>query len=222
MPIRFHCPHCEHVLSISRRKSGVITTCPKCGRQLVVPTPMTAEVPEDDTTRSPANDASERNAPVANPEPPTANEPAKLPLSTDALATIGASAASTQGSQPASETRVRPDFLPAANEGKFRMTRLAKYSEIYKCGALTVIALLLGGILLSQRFPPSRSAASSPVYVTGASRPLRVDVDNSSLDVHVENSSLDVNVENRVKIDDTFPVEVKVDDTFPVEVKIKR
>ena len=34
MPIKFHCPHCEQFLGISRGKAGALTDCPSCGRTL--------------------------------------------------------------------------------------------------------------------------------------------------------------------------------------------
>ncbi len=43
MPIRFPCPHCRQKLSISTRKSGAQATCPRCGKELTVPTVPLAE-----------------------------------------------------------------------------------------------------------------------------------------------------------------------------------
>lgn len=38
MPIRFPCPHCHQKLSISSKKSGAQATCPRCEKELTVPT----------------------------------------------------------------------------------------------------------------------------------------------------------------------------------------
>ena len=39
MPIRFVCPYCERLLSISRRKIGSVIECPICRGQVGVPLP---------------------------------------------------------------------------------------------------------------------------------------------------------------------------------------
>lgn len=37
MPIKFRCPHCKQFLGISRKKAGMLSDCPTCGRTLRVP-----------------------------------------------------------------------------------------------------------------------------------------------------------------------------------------
>ena len=43
MPIRFPCPHCRQKLSISTKKSGAKANCPRCGKELTVPTVQRVE-----------------------------------------------------------------------------------------------------------------------------------------------------------------------------------
>jgi hypothetical protein len=38
MPIRFPCPHCQQKLSISSKRAGMTATCPRCEKELTVPT----------------------------------------------------------------------------------------------------------------------------------------------------------------------------------------
>jgi biopolymer transport protein ExbD len=37
MPIRFRCPHCKQLLSVSRKKAGTGVVCPACSQNLQVP-----------------------------------------------------------------------------------------------------------------------------------------------------------------------------------------
>ncbi|MCG6156282.1 biopolymer transporter ExbD [Rubinisphaera margarita] len=37
MPIRFRCEHCQQLMSITRKKAGQLTQCPKCGEETHVP-----------------------------------------------------------------------------------------------------------------------------------------------------------------------------------------
>ncbi len=37
MPVRFHCPQCQTLLSVTRRKIGEVLPCPKCGAIQLVP-----------------------------------------------------------------------------------------------------------------------------------------------------------------------------------------
>ena len=47
MPIRFRCAYCNQLMGIAKRKVGQVVTCPKCGGQVVVPTPDPAMEEED-------------------------------------------------------------------------------------------------------------------------------------------------------------------------------
>lgn len=47
MPIRFSCPHCTQKLSVSTRKAGTAANCPRCKKELTVPSPEPAVVPSD-------------------------------------------------------------------------------------------------------------------------------------------------------------------------------
>jgi hypothetical protein len=55
MPIRFSCPHCRQRLSVSSRKAGMATQCPRCGQSLTIP-PPSAE-PEPSPDQPPADEA---------------------------------------------------------------------------------------------------------------------------------------------------------------------
>src|SRR5438105_3396387 len=39
MPIRFRCPHCDQLMGIARRKTGLTVRCPRCSEAVVVPAP---------------------------------------------------------------------------------------------------------------------------------------------------------------------------------------
>ena len=61
MPIRFRCPSCQQVLSVTSRKAGQTVRCPACQSALKVPTPK-AESPAEPAAAPPVE-------PVAAPEP---------------------------------------------------------------------------------------------------------------------------------------------------------
>jgi DNA-directed RNA polymerase subunit RPC12/RpoP len=39
MPIRFRCAYCSQLMSIARRKAGLVVRCPKCAGEIIVPSP---------------------------------------------------------------------------------------------------------------------------------------------------------------------------------------
>jgi len=57
MPIQFRCSHCRARLSITRRKAGMTTTCPRCRQEV--------RVPEID--RNPTTQLAERSSPGTGP-----------------------------------------------------------------------------------------------------------------------------------------------------------
>ncbi|MCI0680701.1 MAG: hypothetical protein L0Y71_01240 [Gemmataceae bacterium] len=54
MPIRFRCAYCNQLMGIAKRKAGQVVTCPKCGGQVVVPTPDPAMEEEERNAGNPA------------------------------------------------------------------------------------------------------------------------------------------------------------------------
>jgi hypothetical protein len=53
MPIRFRCAYCNQLMGIAKRKAGQVVTCPKCGGQVVVPTPDPSQEEEEPKPGSP-------------------------------------------------------------------------------------------------------------------------------------------------------------------------
>jgi hypothetical protein len=54
MPIRFRCAYCNQLMGIAKRKIGSVVTCPKCGGQVVVPTPDPAQEEPEQSPNNPA------------------------------------------------------------------------------------------------------------------------------------------------------------------------
>jgi hypothetical protein len=52
MPIRFRCAYCSQLMGIATRKAGTVVTCPKCGGQVVVPTPDPDQAAEEERQRA--------------------------------------------------------------------------------------------------------------------------------------------------------------------------
>ena len=86
MPIRFRCPSCQQVLSVTSRKAGQTVRCPACQSALRIPTPK-AESPEEPEVAPPvepvavaAPEPAPPVEPVAAPEPEPEVEPAVEPV----------------------------------------------------------------------------------------------------------------------------------------------
>ncbi|HEV3262948.1 MAG TPA: hypothetical protein VG013_39295 [Gemmataceae bacterium] len=79
MPIRFRCAYCNQLMGIARRKAGQVVQCPKCARQVVVPSTDIAAEPEP-SAPAPANEPlferSDFDA-LFNPQAASAPAPAK-------------------------------------------------------------------------------------------------------------------------------------------------
>jgi uncharacterized protein with PIN domain len=50
VPIRFACPGCKSAFKVADRKAGWQTSCPKCGRQMVVPVQQPAAAAPTEAT----------------------------------------------------------------------------------------------------------------------------------------------------------------------------
>ena len=73
MPIRFRCPSCKQVLSVTSRKAGQRVNCPACQAAMMVPAPVETPVAEEIVDEEPASEtvpaAPEPEAAVPDPEP---------------------------------------------------------------------------------------------------------------------------------------------------------
>jgi phage FluMu protein Com len=90
MPIRFRCPHCDQLMGIARRKTGLTVQCPRCREAVVVPAPdlrqasharRTVEVNQPRFERRDFDEifaAALANAPAQNPKTVTRNPKAAL------------------------------------------------------------------------------------------------------------------------------------------------
>ena len=81
MPIRFRCPACQQVLSVSSRKAGQKVRCPACQASLKIPTPKAQAEPQpteepDPSPKAAAATGSEiEGASVSSPVSETVSEP---------------------------------------------------------------------------------------------------------------------------------------------------
>jgi hypothetical protein len=65
MPIRFSCPHCTQKLSVSTRKAGKAANCPRCKKELTVPSPEPAAVPSDSAEVATAEEGENEDDPYS-------------------------------------------------------------------------------------------------------------------------------------------------------------
>ena len=102
MPIRFRCPACQQVLSVSSRKAGQKVRCPACQAALKIPTPKAApaepslaEAPSAEAPETPKPDPEVVSSPTDQPAPdpvtatPVAAAPSDDPVSAGALLFAG-------------------------------------------------------------------------------------------------------------------------------------
>ncbi len=82
MPIRFRCPTCQQVLSVSSRKAGQKVRCPACQAALKIPTPKAA----------PAEPSSAEAPETPKPDPEVVSSPTDQPAP-DSVSAIAATAA---------------------------------------------------------------------------------------------------------------------------------
>ncbi len=90
MPIRFRCPACQQVLSVSSRKAGQKVRCPACQAALKIPTPaaVPAEPSLAEASETPKPDPEVVSSPTDQPAPdPTSATaaPSDEPVSAGAL-----------------------------------------------------------------------------------------------------------------------------------------
>lgn len=48
MPLRFECPHCSLRLSAGRDMYHVVTDCPECSKEFMIPAPEDIKLPTDE------------------------------------------------------------------------------------------------------------------------------------------------------------------------------
>ncbi len=90
MPIRFRCPACQQVLSVSSRKAGEKVRCPACQAALKIPTPTAAPAEPSlaEASETPKPDPEVVSSPTDQPAPdPTSATaaPSDEPVSAGAL-----------------------------------------------------------------------------------------------------------------------------------------
>jgi biopolymer transport protein ExbD len=71
MPIRFRCPDCQQVLSVSSRKAGQKVRCPACQAALKIPTPKAAPAEQSlaEAPETPKPDPEVVSSPTDQPAP---------------------------------------------------------------------------------------------------------------------------------------------------------
>ncbi len=94
MPIRFRCPACQQVLSVSSRKAGQKVRCPACQAALKIPTPKAApaEPSSAEAPETPKPDPEVVSSPTDQPAPDSVSAttaPSDEPVSEGALLFAG-------------------------------------------------------------------------------------------------------------------------------------
>ena len=81
MPIRFRCPACRQILSVTSRKAGQRVDCPACQATMMVPVPAETPVAELLPDEEPAPAVSQDDPPVPGPEASMVPPPAEPAVS---------------------------------------------------------------------------------------------------------------------------------------------
>ena len=92
MPIRFRCPACQQVLSVSSRKAGQKVRCPACQAALKIPTPKAA----------PAEPSSAEAPETPKPDPEVVSSPTDQPAPDSVSATAATAATAAPSDEPVS------------------------------------------------------------------------------------------------------------------------
>lgn len=83
MPIKFHCPSCSQRLSVSRKKAGRQSKCPKCGETITIPTleRVVKVKPQEDAAEADREAPPPEVAPLSSlgAAPPVAEPPQSAP-----------------------------------------------------------------------------------------------------------------------------------------------
>ena len=81
MAIRFHCDHCNQLMSIASRQAGRMVPCPVCGRNVVVPDedPLSPAEPARSLPVPPDEATRRHDDPPRKPAPPAQDRPSPEP-----------------------------------------------------------------------------------------------------------------------------------------------
>ena len=154
MPIRFRCPSCQQVLSVTSRKAGQKVRCPACQSALKVPTPK-VESPEEPAAALPVEPVA-----AAAPEPEAA--PAVEPV-TAAAPEPEAAAAVEPVAAPKSIFGPVMDEEPESEEEEFELRRAqTEFEEMDLTPMVDVTFLLLIFFMITASFTMQKAISFPP------------------------------------------------------------
>jgi hypothetical protein len=165
MPVRFSCPACQQLLSVSSRKAGSLVNCPKCKRPIHVPAedaeqakiPVTAKA---EAAAPPTKQPSGKSKP--KPPAPAAPRLSDIIVYDDIAAVLG----STPVITPTAAKRV-PDE-PAIDRSLVSITRRTLYVQAAMIAVVSLAVFACGYFIgRGARAPEVPLAALKPVPVQG-------------------------------------------------------
>ncbi len=167
MPIRFRCPSCNQVLSVSSRKAGRKVRCPACQSALKIPSL------ENTTTATPAQEPSvDSESVVENDLDPAVNRPVPDPVSEPVSEPVSTGVDNSAGGDVLSEEpppSIGGGLLPAVvgledeDEEEFELRRAqTEFEEMDLTPMVDVTFLLLIFFMITASFTMQKAIAFPP------------------------------------------------------------
>jgi biopolymer transport protein ExbD len=161
MPIRFRCPACQQVLSVSSRKAGQKVRCPACQAALKIPTPKAA--PEESSlSEAPSAEAPE----TPKPDPEVVSSPTDQPAPDPVSATAATAATAAPSDEPVSAGALLFAGVTAVveeDEEDFQLRRAqTEFEEMDLTPMVDVTFLLLIFFMITASFTMQKAIAFPP------------------------------------------------------------
>jgi hypothetical protein len=162
MPIRFACPHCSQKLSVSTRRAGASVDCPRCRRELTIPTPEKLPA-AGEPRKSPAAAAATQAGAASegeSAEPDERDVFAQFVFDDDDEMELVYDTSEPAAASPAAAATVDYD--------RISVPRRVLYLQGGLLGVVGLVCFTIGLIAGSGFFSAPQPAASKPCIVSGA------------------------------------------------------
>ncbi len=173
MPIRFRCPACQQVLSVTSRKAGQKVRCPACQSALRVPTPKAETPPEPAAAQVEDPAPAPPPAPVEDPTPAPASEPLGEPAPEPAVSGSDGAEGLSESIDESADTReataATSSFFsvvedePESEEEEFELRRARiEFEEMDLTPMVDVTFLLLIFFMITASFTMQKAISFPP------------------------------------------------------------
>ena len=153
MPIRFRCPACQQVLSVSSRKAGQKVRCPACQAALKIPTPKAA----------PAEPSSAEAPETPKPDPEVVSSPTDQPAPDSVSATAATAAPSDEPVSAGALLFAGVTSVVEEDEDDFQLRRAqTEFEDMDLTPMVDVTFLLLIFFMITASFTMQKAIAFPP------------------------------------------------------------